>query len=61
MALVGVELETLASKPDALTTRPPRIRKIHQISQNRNERNQTEVKDVKLEGRKFVYANYKSA
>ena len=23
MALVGVELETLVSKPDALTTRPP--------------------------------------
>ena len=24
MALVGIELETLVSEPDALTTRPPR-------------------------------------
>ena len=27
MALVGIELETLVSEPDALTTRPPRTRK----------------------------------
>ena len=26
MALIGVELETLISEPDALTTRPPRFR-----------------------------------
>ena len=25
MALVGVELETLVSEPDALTTRPPQV------------------------------------
>ena len=25
MALVGIELETLVSEPDALTTRPPPI------------------------------------
>ena len=27
MALVGIELETLVSEPDALTTRPPHIDK----------------------------------
>ena len=43
MALAGIEIETLVSEPDTLTTRPM----IHQVSQNRNERNQTEVKDVK--------------
>ena len=45
-ALAGVELESLVSEPDALTTRPPPC-KVYQISQNRNERNQTDVKDVK--------------
>ena len=25
MALVGIELETIVSEPDALTTRPPKI------------------------------------
>ena len=29
MALVGVELETLVSEPDALTTRPPRLKTLH--------------------------------
>ena len=32
MALVGVELETLVSEPDALTTRPPPSDTCHQGS-----------------------------
>ena len=32
MALVGVELETLVSQPDALTTRPPSIYVTFKIS-----------------------------
>ena len=31
MALVGVELETLVSEPDALTTRPPPSSSLDQI------------------------------
>ena len=31
MALVGVELETLVSEPDALTTRPPQIVQFNHI------------------------------
>ena len=34
MALVGVELETLVSEQDALTTRPPRLTLIKKDRQN---------------------------
>ena len=61
MAVIGVELETLVSEPDALTARPPPcadtfIRSVR----TENEKNQIEVKELKQEGRKFVCADYKA-
>ena len=38
MALVGIELETLVSEPDALTTRPPLIKKYRQNGEHRKGR-----------------------
>ena len=49
MALVGVELETLVSEPDALTTRPPPCGESNRFIRSvrtKNETNQAEVKDV---------------